>query len=93
MFERLERSAVKVARYVLRGRDGGNTVLLLGRGGGQLLSGGGILRGQKHLEGFSQCGRFSTLWPRLRDKAGAREATLIEQGHEKSDPPLAKNTA
>jgi hypothetical protein len=33
MFERLERSAVKVARYVLRGRDGGNTVLLLGAEG------------------------------------------------------------
>ena len=30
MFARLERSAVKVARCVLRGRDGGNTVLLLG---------------------------------------------------------------
>ena len=32
MFEKLERSAVKVARCVLRGRDGGNTVLLLGTG-------------------------------------------------------------
>ena len=30
MFERLERSAVKVARCVLRGRGGGNTILLPG---------------------------------------------------------------
>ena len=33
MFERLERYAGKLARTVLRGRDGGNTVLLPGGGG------------------------------------------------------------
>jgi hypothetical protein len=34
MFERLERYAGKLARTVLRGRDGGNTVLLPGGEGG-----------------------------------------------------------
>lgn len=33
MFERLERYAGKLARAVLRGRDGGNTLLLPGTGG------------------------------------------------------------
>jgi len=38
MFERLERYAGKLARAVLRGRDGGNTVLLLGAGEGNFSS-------------------------------------------------------
>jgi hypothetical protein len=38
MFERLERYAGKLARTVLRGRDGGNTVLLPGGGNGNVVS-------------------------------------------------------
>src|SRR5260221_7930775 len=45
MFERLERYAGKLARAVLRGRDGGNTILLPGGDGGNAVS----LLDHKHL--------------------------------------------
>src|SRR5258708_5746134 len=38
MFERLERNAGKLPRAVLRGRDGGNTILLPGGDGGNAVS-------------------------------------------------------
>lgn len=58
-----------------------------------VLSGIGFLSSQKQRMSFSQYVILFGLWPRFRNEAATREAPLIEQRHEDSDPALPQDTA
>ena len=61
-------------------------------GRGALLLGVGILHGKRHLDCPSQCVFLSSVRPGFRVKAAQREAMLIAQCHQKSNPSPAKHT-
>jgi hypothetical protein len=52
----------------------------------------GILCGKWHLDKCSQSVLLFGLWPRFRNKAAPREAALIAERHQDSNPAVAKDT-
>ena len=81
-----EQEAWQMARVLARQED---RQLL---GGTEVLSGVGILRGKRHLDGYSQSVTLDNTRPRLRNKVAEREPVVIEQRYQDGDPALAKDT-
>ena len=84
-----DRKPLVTLRWITEGRKARSQALL---SGGTPLSGVGFLSCKEYLRIPSQCVILAGLRPRLRHEAPQREAALIEERYQDSDPPLAKPT-